>query len=89
MSEKCRSCRAQVTWAVTEKGKRTPIDFAPVASGNIFLRSLGPGRPPLAIYKSADEIAELKANNPLVKLFTSHFSTCPESKKWRKKKGGK
>jgi hypothetical protein len=62
-----------------------PIDITPVANGNIFLRSLGPGRPPLAIYKSKDELADLKAANPQVRLFTSHFATCPEAKKWRKK----
>ena len=87
MSDQCRSCKAQVQWAVTEKGRRMPIDFVPVANGNIFLRSLGAGRPPLAVYKTADEIAELKAANPQVRLFTSHFVTCPDAQAWRKKKG--
>lgn len=34
---KCKSCDAEIRWAVTVNGKKIPIDAAPAAGGNITL----------------------------------------------------
>lgn len=83
--EKCRSCGAKIIWAVTEKGRRMPIDPQPVGRGNIQLRQQPP-LPPLAVYLGQDTIAHLPPGQ-LERLLTSHFATCPQANKWRKKDG--
>lgn len=77
MSEKakCRSCRAPMVWVQTEAGKRTPIDPEPVAGGNIIIKDRTQD-PPVVAYVKPDQ---------KIKRFVSHFSTCPQSKSWRKK----
>lgn len=76
----CRSCRAQIIWAETEKGRRMPLDAQPVMGGNIFLQRR-PHQEPLAIYKTAEERAQMQSSE----FFVSHFVTCLQSQKWRKK----
>ena len=34
----CKSCKAEVLWAVTKAGRAIPIDRVPVAHGNIVLQ---------------------------------------------------
>ena len=36
-TEKCKSCPAQVIWAVTERGKAMPVDAEPGPGGNVQL----------------------------------------------------
>jgi len=69
-----------VQWAITEKGKRMPVDLEPVDGGNIILRDRGAHLDPLAQYVTPD---------PNLKRYISHFVTCPQSGQWRKKKGGR
>jgi hypothetical protein len=78
----CRSCGARIVWTVTERGRRMPIDPVPNPAGNIILRERAAGLEPVAVYTSAPP-AEGE------KRFTSHFATCPQAKKWRKKNGKK
>jgi hypothetical protein len=80
----CRSCGAKILWATTEKGRRMPVDFSPNEKGNIFLQHR-PEREPLAVYATAEQIAAFEGTLQQHRLFTSHFATCPEAKKWRKK----
>ena len=87
----CKSCGAAVEWATTEKGKRMPVDAEPVEGGNILLSHRKVGQPPVALYQSAEQIAKLAAEHerspqegPL-RLYVSHFSTCPQAPGWRKK----
>ena len=77
--EVCRSCGSKIRWARTEiKGKRMPVDLEPVVGGNIILRPR-PHQEPLAIYTKGE---------PTVKRFVSHFVTCRDARKWRKKNHG-
>lgn len=73
----CRSCHAPVVWAVTTRGKRIPLDPAPVEHGNIVLGVSGRSDP-IAIVVPAEQI--LLADGP---RFISHFATCPNSARWR------
>ena len=74
----CRSCGAELVWAVTANGKRIPLDTKPVEhpkSGLFRLVSAGIDpriRPPLAASADADD------------LYVSHFATCPNAEEWRK-----
>jgi hypothetical protein len=71
---KCRSCDAEIIWAVTSKGKRMPVDAEPSESGNVELdRS---GRVPLAIVHAQPP---MEATN----LHMAHHATCPQSDRWK------
>lgn len=89
MSGVCRSCQAPIEWAVTETGKRMPVDHEPVVGATILLRHTKVGEPPLAHVTTKDERAELErqaANrDDELRLFVSHFSSCPNSAFHRKK----
>jgi hypothetical protein len=78
--DQCRSCKAPIIWARTEKGRRIPLDAKPTAGGNLLLERRE-YLEPLAVYKSPDERAAM--NN--TQFFISHFATCNDSAKWRKK----
>jgi hypothetical protein len=83
MSDNCRSCDARVIWSVTERGRRMPVDYQPLEKGNLLL-TYRPNLPPLAVYHTKEEIAALPALQKH-RLRLSHFVTCPQRKKWRKK----
>jgi hypothetical protein len=73
----CRSCSAPIVWALTERGKRMPVDAEPSADGNIVL--IAPDDPrdePVArIAGLADRTEE---------RHRSHFVTCPQASSWRR-----
>jgi len=79
MKDKCRSCGADVVWTETTSGKRMPVDLEPTTEGNIIL-GLRHERPPVALVQTKQALELLKGEL----LYTSHFVTCPQSKKWRK-----
>lgn len=68
----CRSCGASIVWAATAKGRRMPIDFAPVAGGNIDLDLSVV--PPLAHVLAKTELEHLAGP-----AYVSHFATCPNA----------
>lgn len=76
-TEGCRSCGASVVWATTIRGKAMPVDVAATAEGNVALSPRGE-LPPLATVVQ-------NSNGDL--LHTSHFATCPEAGKWRRRRG--
>jgi len=53
-----------------------PLNPKPMDGGNIVLSERGQFLDPVAVYVKPD---------PNVKRYVSHFATCPESKKWRKR----
>lgn len=68
---KCRSCGARVVWAVTEHGRRMPLDAEPVAGGTFTLTT------------SRGEL--VATSTPGVELgYVSHFATCPQAGAWRR-----
>lgn len=86
----CRSCKAPVIWALTEKDKPMPVDAEPVEDGNIVLSHRRVGQDPVALVKGPLEIEQLRAEHerspqegPL-RLFISHFATCPNAQEHRR-----
>lgn len=73
----CRSCHAEIVWARTVKGKRIPVDKAPVSDGNITLHPTMDG-PPTAIVHSQPPLGDER-------LYVSHYVTCPDADSWRKR----
>jgi len=66
----CKSCGAAVLWARTfATGAPIPLNPAPQAGGNLELK---------------DGIARAVKPHPAVKLYTSHFVTCPNANSHRK-----
>ncbi len=77
----CRSCNAKILWVTTASGKKMPLDIESTEDGNVLIPNPATGASARVLSKV--EIAEAKAAGR--KLFVSHFSSCPEAKKFRKK----
>jgi len=75
----CRSCGAEIIWALTENGKRIPLDAEPYAgdspSGLFVLRQFSDEKTAIATTPDAF---------PGEYLWRSHFASCPQAKEWRK-----
>lgn len=67
---RCRSCSAEITWAVTAKGRRIPLDAVPTSNGTLLLRN---GKAESAVGAEPDE-----------PRYTAHFATCPNAAQHRK-----
>lgn len=80
MSEKgnCRSCKAPILWCRTTLGNLMPVDAEPVADGNIVLKD-----------GTAHTLSKADLFEPMVDgpRYRSHYATCPDAQKYRKKKG--
>ncbi len=73
MADTCRSCSAPIFWALTENGKRMPLDLEPVAGG-VFYVAMG-------------RDGELRCHTgeaPGFVRYTSHFATCPSAAEHRR-----
>lgn len=74
----CRSCKAPIVWAVTEKtGKAIPVDAEATPDGNIVLTA-GAGSPVAHVLTADDGPVDPEAR------FRSHFATCPNASTHRK-----
>ena len=79
MSAVCRSCDAPIFWAVTTTGKTMPVDAEPVPDGNVVLvEQEGDWTQPMVRVLGKDESTDEDR-------YVSHFVTCPQREKWRKK----
>lgn len=77
----CRSCHAAIIWVVTENGTRMPLDPEPSSDGMyVKLRVDGNGDKVVHFVKRT----EMEANTKM--LYTTHFVTCPDADKHRKKR---
>lgn len=87
MADKCSNCGAPVISAMTESGKRFPVEPAP-AGGWVLVP--GPLEVPIAkrYSWSLDEPVPpvLVRAEGRYTLFQPHFVTCPNSERHRKKK---
>jgi len=81
-ADRCRSCKAPIIWAVTKTGKRMPVDETPTKGGNIIL-GMRWQLPPIAHVQTEQQLALLRERGEV--LYVSHFATCKQGKKWRKK----
>lgn len=80
----CRSCRAAIIFVPTKSGKRMPIDPEPYDDGNVVLRV------PAGMMGSGEKVAHLLADTeaPLEGelRFRSHFASCPNAKRHRRRR---
>lgn len=73
----CKSCHAKVFWARTDSGKTMPVD--------------PPGRHPepnIKSWRNAEGELRTGTEPPRgadVRMTTSHYATCPDADKWRKR----
>lgn len=75
----CRSCKARVIWAKTEKGGTMPLDEVEnPEKGNIIIRADG-----VATVLRGDDLDIAIEERKM--LYTSHFATCPNAKQHRRK----
>lgn len=73
----CKSCKAEIFWAETEKGRPIPIDYAPTDRGNVVI--IAPSDPREPLVASMD--VKRRKEGP---RYTAHFATCPDAGAWRK-----
>ena len=72
---KCRSCGAPIIWAMTGRGKTMPVDARTDPKGNI------------AVFVDGDtRRAIVGVGPPTGPRHLSHFVTCSDAPKWRKKR---
>ena len=72
----CRSCGAPIIWIRHgTTGSLLPLDAAPVDNGNMQI-----------VDDKAVNIGGLFEPVADAPKYVNHFSTCPDSKRWKKKK---
>lgn len=78
-TEECRTCTAQIIWAVTRNGKDMPVDAEPTPDGNVRLVER----------RGMDPLAEVIGNPAkrfgLTGLRLTHFVKCPQADRWRRR----
>lgn len=80
IDSECRSCGAPISWGMTEKGRRMPLDPSPSADGNVFMTGESwNGTPVVAVLGSGD------ATTAPAHLYKSHFATCPNGPSHRRR----
>lgn len=73
---RCRTCGASIIWAVTEHGRKIPVDAKPIAEGNLVL--------------DEDCFDGLRARHvrdvegAFEERYMTHFATCAQASKWRR-----
>lgn len=73
----CRSCGAEIIWAVTELGKRMPLDAEPAE------------RPTGLFRIQREEDGAVRAFSVSGQpVYLSHFATCPHADQHRKEPDG-
>lgn len=70
-SSKCRSCGAPIIWALTDSGRRMPVDENTDGRGNLMLV-----RRETTVYVKVVPIG--RGNH------RPHFATCPQATEWRR-----
>ncbi len=81
---RCRSCGAPIIWARTEAGKPMPVDADPIDGGNVLLVATGTATPIARSHPAVDPRIDGLAVEAAPR-HTSHFATCPQAGKWRRK----
>lgn len=76
---RCRSCNAPVLWAVTDHGKRIPLDDRPVTGGNVRLVT---GCSPMRAVVGNGTIDMFDPDDDGVR-YVAHFVSCPNADEWR------
>lgn len=82
--ERCRSCKAPVTWALSTSGAAMPLDTEPSPAGNVLVVPCGEfGISRLAVVLSKGALDRATVQGAVLR--TSHFATCPDAPQHRKR----
>jgi hypothetical protein len=73
-AEPCKSCGASIFYAPTTKGKLMPLDVKPDPKGLVWL------------FGGVARVGDQPAAMGVTEKFTSHFATCPQAGKWRRRR---
>ena len=84
MSDRCRSCKAAIRWAVwSDSGRPVPLDLEPVENGNVGLAGARvPGGAPRAFVVPEVQRKRFRAGE----LYVAHFATCPYADEHRRRR---
>lgn len=77
MNDRCRTCEAPIFWAITDGGKRMPVDLRPVDDGNLVIVGLADVPRVTVVEQSAPMLDDPPR-------YVSHFATCPDAEHHRK-----
>jgi len=69
----CQSCGAHIVWAITEGGKKMPVDSEPDPDGNLLLWTQG--------QEWRTKVIQGEWDGP---RYRPHFATCPDAQSWRR-----
>jgi hypothetical protein len=79
----CRSCGKPIEWAVTQLGRRMPLDHGLHPDGRVAVVGATENGTPLVVTLGVDDLALVRElGTP--KLRRSHFQTCPDADRWRR-----
>lgn len=78
----CKSCKAAIVWAKTEKGASMPCDWEPAFDGGFYL-FIREGFVE-AISTKSDHQSALRARSKKQLSHHSHFVTCPKRDQHRR-----
>lgn len=86
---RCRACGASIIWALTDRGKRAPIDAEPNPErGNMVLwyddGGDAAGEPRVSSVASVELITG--GTVPMRERRLNHFATCPEADRFQPEK---
>lgn len=75
----CRTCKADMVWVMTRRGKAMPLDPKPSEEGRfVYDGDTDDGKPRVA-FLTEDQLKLHQGDR-----YTSHFATCPNSKQHRR-----
>ena len=80
----CKSCHKTIWWTVTTNGTKMPIDAHTYPDGNVTIKSDGRGGY-IATVHGPLFLDALDRQEPEPNRFKSHFATCPDAAKFRRK----
>jgi hypothetical protein len=83
MSDRCKTCKAEIRWAIwVDSGRTVPLDLEPAENGNVALVDPRvPGSAPGAVV-----IPEARRGRYAGSLYVSHFATCPDADEHRRQR---
>ena len=80
----CRSCHAEIEWAVTDRtGVAIPLDLGTTPDGNIVPIGIGVRGARLVHVFGPDDLVVARIHGRL-NLYRSHFASCPNAADWRR-----
>ena len=81
----CRSCRAPIEWALTEYGRKMPLDVGTYGDGRVVVVGrANAGLTPIVVTLGIDTLERADSLGGR-ELRRSHFQTCPDSSEHRRR----